>query len=99
MFVIHVYATSCDHLYLVLQHSVGVELEKELIDCKVKGWHNFLGVANKLRVEVTVEEEEVFRVDIEEWLLKNVDLAGREVNKSYHIVLKSVLNLNYRHNN
>lgn len=58
----------------MLQYGVGVELEKKLVDCEVKGGHNLLGVSDQLGVEVTVEEEEVLRVDIEERLLKNVDL-------------------------
>ena len=62
------------YLYLVLQESLRVQLAKELVSGEVKGRDDLLRVAHQLGVEVRVEAMEVVAVDVQEWLLQQIDL-------------------------
>ena len=66
------------NLYLVLQHSIRVELAEEFISCKVKRRDDLLRVPHQLGVEVGVEAVEVLAVHVQEGLLQCVDLEVRE---------------------
>ena len=58
----------------MLQESLRVQLAEELISGEVKGRDDLLWVTHELGVEVRVEPMEVVTVDVQEWLLQQIDL-------------------------
>ena len=58
----------------MLQESLRVQLAEELVSGEVKGRDDLLWVAHELGVEVRVEPMEVVAVDVQEWLLQQIDL-------------------------
>lgn len=67
------------YLDLVLEDSIGVELQEELIGGHVESGDNFLRISHHLRIQLCVVTPQVVTVHAQEWLLQHVDLGREEV--------------------